>query len=551
MNWFENLMFGNSIAHSAAIMAIVIALGTALGKIKIFGVSLGITWVLFVGILFAHFGMTVAHAPLEFIKEFGLILFVFSIGLQVGPSFFSSFKKEGLLLNMIAVSIVVGGALTAIAIHYTTSTPMSTMVGILSGAITNTPGLGAAQQTYLDIKGVQDESIALGYAVAYPLGVVGIIGSFIALKLIFRVNLKKEQIASTTSTDKNRAHRISVLLTNANLFGKSVGFVSEAFTANYVISRICRKNGDFEGATADAILHEGDTLRIVVDDENEESVVMFFGKKIDMQWYKSESMLEAKRIMITNAQVAGKTLAKLGLAIGYSFNITRINRAGIDLVARPDLELQLGDSVTIVGMPEAISNVEKILGNSLQRLRHPNLIPIFIGIFLGVLVGSIPFSFPFIPQSVKLGLAGGPLIVAILIARYGTSFKINPYTTVSANLMIREIGIALFLAGDGLGPGGNFFKTIVDGSGLTWIAYGAIITILPTTVIAIIARTVFKLDYFTLIGIISGSLTNPPALAYANTLSTADRPSVAYSTVYPLTMFLRVLTAQMLIIIFC
>ncbi len=550
MNWLENLMFGSGIAHSVAILAIVIALGVALGKVKVFGISLGITWVLFVGIIFAHFGMVIESTSLNFIKEFGLILFVYSIGLQVGPSFFSSFKKEGLLLNMIAIALVFGGILTAIVIHYATGTPMATMVGILSGAVTNTPGLGAAQEAFRDIKNGANETIALGYAVSYPLGVLGVIGSFLALKFIFRINFDKELKRIANDTDKHQARRISVELTNANLIGKTVGEISTDFNASYVISRICRNNGDFEGASVDTILRAGDKLRIVVDDENESAVVMFFGKKIDMEWYKSESMLEAKRIIITNPKIAGKTLAKLGIFGGYSFNITRVNRAGIDLVARPNLELQMGDRITIVGMPEAIANIGKILGNSLHSLRHPNLVPIFIGIFLGVVVGSIPFTFPCIPQAVKLGLAGGPLIVAILVARYGTSLKIVPYTTVSANLMIREIGIAIFLAGVGLGAGGKFVETLVNGGGLTWVTYGAIITIVPTMIIATIARIVFKLDYFTLLGLISGSLTNPPALAYSSATSPCDRPSVAYSTVYPLTMFLRVLSAQMLIILF-
>ncbi len=550
MNWLENLIFGNGIAHSVAILAIVIALGVTLGKIKIFGVSLGITWVLFVGIIFAHFGMNVESSSLNFIKEFGLILFVYSIGLQVGPSFFSSFKKEGILLNAIAVALVFGGVLMAMAIHFVTGTPMPTMVGVLSGAVTNTPGLGAAQETFCDIKNVANETIALGYAVAYPLGVLGIITSFLTLKIIFGVKFQKELKKISTSADKHQARRISVELTNTNLIGKSVGEIAKGFNASYVISRIFHKNGEFEGASVDTILQEGDKLRIVVDDENEVTVVMFFGKKIEMQWYKSESMLEAKRIMITNSKVAGKTLAKLGIFGGYSFNITRVNRAGIDLVARPNLELQMGDRITIVGMPEAIANVEKILGNSLQSLRYPNLIPIFIGIFLGVVVGSIPFTFPMIPQAVKLGLAGGPLIVAILVARYGTALKIVPYTTVSANLMIREIGIALFLAGVGLGAGGKFVETLVNGDGLTWVGYGAIITIVPTMIIAIFSRVFFKLDYFTLLGVISGSHTNPPALAYSTAISPCDRPSVAYSTVYPLTMFLRVLSAQLLIVLF-
>lgn len=543
-------MFNNGIAHSVAIFALVIAIGVALGRLKICGISLGITWVLFVGIIFAHFGMTVEGGVLHFMKEFGLILFVYSIGLQVGPGFFSSLKKEGLKLNMIAMALVFTGSLTALAIHFITGTPMSTMVGILYGAVTNTPGLGAAQQTYSDIRGVADESIALGYAVAYPLGVLGIIGSFILIKALFRIDSKTEQSKLSGDEGKYNAHRISVLLTNPNLFGEKIGDISAKFAANYVISRICRKNGEYEGATPDTVLMEGDRLRIVVDDQNEKSVIMFFGQKVEIEWTKSESVLEAKRIMITNPKVVGKELSKLGVYGGYSFNITRVNRAGIDLVARPNFRLQFGDRITIVGMPDAIANIEKILGNSLLRLRYPNLVPLFIGLFLGMVVGSIPFTFPFVPQSVKLGLAGGPLVVAILIARYGSYFKLAPYMTVSSNLMIREIGISLFLAGVGLGAGGNFVDTILKGDGLYWIGYGAIITIAPALLVGICARLFGKLDYYTIIGTLSGALTNPPALAYSNSVSPCDRPSVAYSTVYPLTMFMRVLVAQMLIIFF-
>ncbi len=550
MEWFQNLMFGNNAAHALAVFAIVIALGVALGKVKIFGISLGITWVLFVGIAFAHFGMGVEHNTLHFIKEFGLILFVYSIGLQVGPSFFSSLKKEGLKMNILAMLIVFLGVFTTLIIHFVSGTPISAMVGILSGAVTNTPGLGAAQETFRDIKGISDESISLGYAVAYPLGVIGVILTITFLRIIFRVDLKKEREITVSSDAKLKAHRISVILTNPNLIGKKIGDVNIGLEGRYVISRICRKNGEFVAGTSDVILQEGDILRIVLDDENEQMVINYFGERTKFEWFKSESLMEAKRVIVTNSSVVGKTLSELGLSRGYSFNITRINRAGIDLVARGDLALQMGDRATVVGMPEAVVNVEKILGNSLTKLRQPNLIHIFLGIFLGVIVGSIPFTFPGIPQAVKLGLAGGPLIVAILISRYGSKFKLLPWTTVSSNLMIREIGIALFLAGVGLGAGGEFVNTLLRGDGLKWVLYGAIITVVPTISVGIFARVFMKLDYFTIIGMLSGATTNPPALAYSNSISSCDRPNVAYSTVYPLTMFMRVMTAQLLILLF-
>ncbi len=552
MDWLKNLFFGSDVAHGIAVFSLAIALGVALGKLKIGGISLGITWVLFVGIALGHFGMSVEYGVLQFVKEFGLVLFVYSIGLQVGPSFFSSLKKTGLKMNMMAVGVVLLGVATAISIHFATGTPIPTMVGILSGAVTNTPGLGAAQQAYSDImNGVSDESISLGYAVAYPLGVLGAIGVIILFRFAFRDNIKEELEKQGASDGKTHAHRISIEVKNPVLFGRTIGDILDLHGARFVISRVRREDGKIDIATPETEIKRGDKLLVVVDAENEKFVTTFIGDKTDCEWQKIQSGLEARRIMITNSRVAGKTLGKLGLFGGYSFNITRVNRAGIDLVAYADLELQMGDRVTVVGSSDSIGNVEKILGNSMLKLRMPNLIPIFLGIFLGVAVGSIPFTLPGIPQSVKLGLAGGPLVVAILIARYGTKFKLVPYTTVSANLMLREVGIALFLAGVGIGAGEKFWDTVVQGNGLVWIFYGAIITIVPLLIAGVVAKFFVKMDYFTFIGVISGSITNPPALAYSNSISgTMDKPSVAYSTVYPLSMFLRVMTAQLIIILF-
>jgi len=551
MAFLNNLFYGSSVAHCVAVLALSIAIGVGLGKIKVAGISLGITWVLFVGIAFGHFKMGIPESVLHFVKEFGLILFVYSIGLQVGPGFFSSFKKAGIRLNTLAAGIVLMGIACACAISYAASIPMPTVVGIMSGAVTNTPGLGAASQTFFDITGKGDPSITLGYAVAYPLGVIGVIASMIILKIVFRVSFDKEAAAiSESSGVKSGANRVSILFSNPSLNGKTVDAIVALVGKRFVISRVCRKNGHIEIAAPETALLSGDKILVVCDNKDIEFLSAFFGEKIEMEWQKLESGLEARRILVTNADVNGKTLSKLGLFGGFSFNITRVNRAGIDLVAHAELPLQIGDRLTVVGSSTAIANVEKVIGNSMLKLRHPNLVPIFLGIFLGVLLGSIPFFIPGIPQPVKLGLAGGPLIVSILLSRFGLKFKMVTYTTVSASLMLREVGIALFLACVGLGAGEEFVSTVVYGGGYKWIAYGFIITIVPMIAAGAVGRLFLKLDYFTLIGVMSGSCTNPPALAYASTSTGNDLPAVGYATVYPLSMFLRVLGAQLLIILF-
>lgn len=548
MNWLSTLFFGTGIAHSVLVLAIVIALGVVFGKVKVAGISLGITWILFVGIAFGHFKMGIEPNTLHFIKEFGLILFIYSIGLQVGPGFFSSFKKTGLRLNSIAMGVVFMGVITTCVVSFVFDMPMSTMVGILSGAVTNTPGLGAASQTYFDIFGKDDPTISLGYAVAYPLGVIGVISSMIIIKAVFRISFEREmKEIEARSGSKEGAMRISIVMANPSLFGKKVDDVVRLAAKRFVISRVCDRDGHIEVACAETVLREGDKILVVCDHKDADFLGAFLGERIDMEWQKLDSGLEARRIMITNHDVNGKTLGKLGLFGGFSFNITRVNRAGIDLVAHPDLQLQVGDRVTVVGSSAAIANVEKVLGNSLLKLRQPNLFPIFLGIFLGVFLGSIPFSFPGIPQPVKLGLAGGLLVVSILLSRFGSRFKMVTFTTVSASLMLREVGIALFLAGVGIGAGDQFVSTILNG-GYKWIGYGFIITMVPMLTMGVLGRILLKVDYFTLIGVLSGSTTNPPALAYSNATSGNDMPAVGYATVYPLTMFMRVLTAQLLII---
>lgn len=552
MNWLSNLFFGTGIAHSVATFALVIFVGVALGKIKIGGVSLGVTMALFVGIVASHFNMRIEPGVLHFVKEFGLILFVYAIGLQVGPSFFSSFKKDGLKMNMLSVFLVLAGVLICVLLHFVTKVPMPTMVGILSGAVTNTPGLGAATQAYIDATDIQEPSISLGYAVAYPLGVLGTIGTLIAIKYIFKINVEKEaaSVAKKDDRDSVDAKRVSLVVKNPSIVDKPITVLRRLIGKNFVISRICGEDGNIIVPAPDFKLKLGDKILVITASKDIDAVTAFIGDKIDMSWDRLKAYMAARRIMVTNPSVVGKKLGRLGLYDGLGFNVTRVNRAGIDLVADPHLVLQIGDRVTIVGSESAINNIEKLLGNSMTNLRHPNIIPIFLGIFFGVLVGSIPFALPGLSQSMKLGLAGGPLIVAILISRFGYKFKIASYTTVSANLMLRELGIALFLAGVGLGAGEGFVDTLVKDGGYMWVLYGAIMTIVPVFATCFIARVIFRFDYFTIMGIISGSTTNPPALAYSNAASPNDLPAVGYSTVYPLTMFLRVLTAQLLIIFF-
>ena len=557
MNWINDLLWGEGIGHSILLLSFVIAAGIQLGKIKVFGVSLGITLVLFVGIILGHFGFTINHNVIHFFKEFGLILFVYSVGMQVGPGFFSSFKQGGITLNMLACGIVFLGVLTAVILHYATGIPMPTMVGILSGAVTNTPGLGAAQQAFSDMHGVSDNTIALGYAVAYPLGVIGIILSIILIKYIFRVSFDKEneQLNSEDSPHTNEAKPISLIVKNPAIFNKTVAELSNLLEhRDFVISRVWRdSNKQIEIASANTVLQENDKVFVITTETDAETIKTFIGEEIDMerkQWIRMESQFINRRILITKPELNGKRLGQLKLRKLYGINITRINRAGVDLVAKPGLTLQVGDRVNVVGTETAVSNVEKVLGNSMKRLNEPNLITIFVGIALGIVLGSIPISFPGIPQPVKLGLAGGPLVVAILISRFGYHYKLITYTTQSANLMLREIGITLFLACVGISAGDGFVDTIVNNGGFAWIGYGFIITFVPLMIIGCIGRYFCKVNYFTLMGLIAGSTTDPPALAYSNATAGNDAPSVGYATVYPLTMFLRVLTAQLLILFF-
>lgn len=551
MEWLYNLFFGQSIAQSVLVIALVITIGIMLGKLKFRGISLGITWILFVGIAMSHFGMTINPEIRHFAQEFGLILFVFSIGLQVGPSFFSSFKQGGMQLVGCAAAIVLLGVVTAGVIHLVTGTPIPTMVGILSGAVTNTPGLGAAQAAYADTTGIQDPNIAMGYAVAYPLGVVGIIFSLIGLRYLLRINFEKENEGlAALSQEHKMAEKFSVEFTNQLLDGRSVEYIRDLINRQFVISRVLPKEGELMMADGETKLHVGDRLRLICQAEDTEAVIAFLGHTVEMsdeEWGHNtpNATFISRRILITKPEINGKKFIDLRLRTKYGITLTRVNRAGVDLIPYQGLELQVGDRVMVVGPEKAVDKVATVLGNSLKKLNEPNLVTIFVGIALGVLLGSIPLLN--VPQPVKLGLAGGPLILAILIGRFGTHFHLVTYTTMSANLMLREIGIALFLACVGLGAGEGFVDAVVGG-GYRWIGYGAIITILPLLIVGTFARLALKMNYYTLMGMLSGAMTDPPALAYANGVAGNDMPAVGYSTVYPVVMFLRVLTAQIFIL---
>jgi len=550
MDWLYTLFFGNNLAHTIFVLALVITSGILLGRIKIGGVSFGTTWILFVGIAASHFGMNIDPEILHFIQEFGLILFVFSIGLQVGPGFFASVKHGGVTLVGFATAIVLLGVLTAYGLHLATGTPIPTMVGILSGAVTNTPGLGAAQQAYSNATGFSDPNIAMGYAVAYPLGVVGIILSMVIIRYALRIKFEKEDeaLAAISREHKKYAEKLSIEFTNAAIAGRTISDIRTLINRSFVISRIARSDGSIVVANGDNTLSPGDRLLVICAHEDSDAIIAFLGHTIDMpfeEWGSLDSQLVSRRILITKPQINGKKFADLHLRTKYGINITRVNRAGVDLIPYQGMELQVGDRVMVVGSEKAIAQVADLLGNSMKKLREPNLITIFVGIALGVLLGSVPLLN--IPQPVKLGLAGGPLIVAILIGRFGTHFHLVTYTTMSANLMLREIGIALFLAAVGIGAGDGFVDAIANG-GYRWVGYGVVITMVPILVVALIARLGFKMNYYTLMGLIAGSTTDPPALSYANTTAGNDMPAVSYSTVYPVVMFLRVMTAQVFIL---
>lgn len=557
MAWLTELVAGSGVAHAIFIYSLVIALGVILGKQKIFGVSLGATFVLFMGILAGHLGLTVDPNIIKFIQEFGLILFIFSIGLQVGPSFFSSFKEGGLVLNGLAVLIIVLNIAVAMAIYYGVGTVRITdLVGILSGAVTNTPGLGAAQQTLIETKGAAagalNQAMSMGYAAAYPLGVVGIILSMIVVKVIFKINAETESkhIEDDAAQSQLAPHILTYRVTNKLIFGRDLQRLHAIIDHNFVISRMKRAaDGEVVIPKSDTIINEDDLLLIVMSAQDEEVFDAIIGPRVDMDWDHEQAQLVSRRILVTNSAMSGRKLGSLRLRMGFKLNATRVNRAGIDLLASPNLSLQVGDRLTVVGNIEDINRLAEKLGNSMKRLNQPNMFTMFIGIVMGILVGSVPLMLPGMTVPMKLGLAGGPLIVAILLGRYGYKMKLVTYTSSSANLLLRELGICLFLASVGIAAGGNFASTVFNAQGAMWVLYGFLITFIPLLVVVVLARGKYHMNYCTLMGLVAGSTTDPPALAYANKTAGNDAPAVAYSTVYPLTMFLRVITAQLIIMI--
>ncbi|MBR0065239.1 MAG: putative transporter [Paludibacteraceae bacterium] len=553
MDWFSSLFLGTGIAHSIFVLALAIAVGIFLGaKLKFKGITLGVTWILFCAIACSHFGMTLDPLVESFAKDLGLILFVYSIGLQVGPGFFSSFGKGGLNLNMLAAGIVLLGCVTAYVIHVLSGTDIATMTGVLFGAVTNTPGLGAAQQTYQDLTGVSNPDIASGYAMAYPLGVVGILFSMLLVRWVFRIKMdQEEEKVAAEKGEVLQVEHYDLRLTNPQIEGLRVRDLGLLTHVTIVVSRVLDNEGNEFMPDAETLLHTGDCVRLVTDKKNERTVLLL-GERADVKWEEREKNIHlvSQHIVVTKDKINGKQICDLKVRDAFHITITRVRRAGIELLATPELRLQLGDRLTVVGEKEAVDRIAKAFGNSTKKLDAPNLASLFFGIVLGVALGSIPFALPGLSQPFKLGLAGGTLIVAILMGAFGTKWHLVTYTTTSANLMIREIGIALFLASVGFGAGKSFIPTLLGG-GYVWIGYGVLITLLPLVIIGFIGRQWLKLDYFTLMGLIAGSTTDPPALAYATSQSSVnDRAAVAYSTVYPLTMFLRVLTGQLMILLF-
>ena len=556
MNWLQDLLTNpNSIAHIVALYAFVITLGVLLGKIKFFGISLGVTFVLFAGILAGHFGFTGNPSILSFLQEFGLILFVYCIGLQVGPSFFSSFKKGGITLNLLAVGVVALNIAVALVCYYALQgrieIPM--LVGILCGAVTNTPGLGAANEALQQLH-YNGPEIAMGYACAYPLGVMGIILSTIVIRYLCRVDLAEEMKEIQQQEEANphlKPFSLSLEVHNEALNGKTLSQVQNFLARDFVCSRIIQ-NEHMHTPNSKTELHLGDRMYIICAEDDAEAIVAFIGPRVEQEWGitdQHDKTMVSRRILVTQPSINGKTLGEIHFSSMYGVNVTRVNRSGMDLFASRQLRLQVGDRVIVVGPRDAIERVANLLGNQLKRLDHPNIVTIFAGILCGIIFGSLPIAIPGMPTPVKLGLAGGPLIISILIGRFGYKVKLVTYTTMSANLMLREVGLVLFLASVGIKAGENFVQTVIEGDGLLYVGVGFLITFLPLIIIGAVARWHHKVNYFTLMGLIAGSNTDPPALAYANQTSGNDAPAVGYSTVYPLAMFLRILTAQLLILL--
>lgn len=560
MDWLINLFTTtDSVAHIVLLYAIVIAVGVYLGKIKIGGIPIGVTFVLFAGIAAGHIGFTAPTNILSFLQEFGLILFVFMIGLQVGPGFLESFRKGGITLNLLSTVMVVLNVIVMFACYYIffdTSNPknLPMMVGTLYGAVTNTPGLGAANETFYSIfdKG-EVPQIASGYACAYPLGVLGIIGATIAIKYIFGIKLEKEEEELAKEEEDNddvKPHFMDLEVTNLYLEGKTLAQVHNFLNRDFVCSRILH-DGHVSIPNGSTIFHIGDKLFVICAENDAEAIIAFIGPTINVDWKKQDEPMVSKRILVTRSSINGKTLGQMHFSSAYGVNVTRVTRQGMDLFAVPSLSLQVGDRIMVVGPEDVVNRVAAVMGNSIKRLDAPNIATIFVGVFIGILFGSIPVAIPGIPVPIKLGIAGGPLIIAILIGRYGYKVHLVTYTTTSANMMLREIGLMLFLASVGIKAGDGFLETVIQGDGVKYVYTGFLITIIPILIIGIIARKKYKFNYFTIMGMIAGTYTDPPALAYANSICSKEAPSIGYSTVYPLSMFLRIFTAQIIVLFFC
>ena len=554
--WLINLFSKtDSVAHIALLYAIVIAIGVYLGKIKIFGISLGVTFVLFAGIVAGHLNFTAPTDILTFVQDFGLILFVFMIGLQVGPGFFESFGKAGIRLNGLAATAILLNIIVMFAcyfIFFDTSKPenLPMMVGTLYGAVTNTPGLGAANEALSTVFSSNAPQIASAYACAYPLGVLGIIGATILVKFLCKVRLEKEEerLKAMEETAANKKpYKMHLEVTNKYLEGKTLLQVHDFLNRDFVVSRIVHE-GELSIPNRNTVFHLGDQMLIVCAEADQEAITAFIGPKLDIDFEQQDQPLVSKRVLVTNPKINGKTLGGMHFSSVYGVNVTRVTRHGMDLFASASLPLQVGDRIMVVGPEDAVDNVANKMGNSIKRLDAPNIATIFVGIFLGIIFGSLPFI-PGMPL-MKLGIAGGPLIIAILIGRYGYKIKLVTYTTTSANMMLREIGLVLFLASVGIKAGGGFFNTVAQGDGMLYVLTGFLITIIPILIVGPIARRM-RFNYFTIMGMIAGTYTDPPALAYANSVCSKEAPAVGYSTVYPLAMFLRIFTAQILILFFC
>jgi len=560
MDWLYKLFFGtDSVAHIALLYALVIAVGVYLGKIKFGGVALGVTFVLFAGIVAGHFGFTGPLPVLNFIQDFGLILFVFCIGLQVGPGFFESFRKGGITMNMLATGMVFLNIIVMLACYYcffdtSDKNNLPMMVGTLCGAVTNTPGLGAANEALnAAYPHGGAPQIASGYACAYPLGVLGIIVASIALRFVCKIKLSKEEEDLARAEEENphaKPHFMHLQVSNSYLCSKTLKQVHEFLNRDFVCSRFLH-NGHVSTPNRDTIFNMGDQLFIVCAEDDAEAIAAFIGPVIKVDWEKQDEPMVSKRILVTRSSMNGKTFGQLHFSSVYGVNVTRITRQGMDLFANRNLSMQVGDRIMVVGPEDAVDRVANMMGNSIKRLNAPNIGTIFIGIVLGIIFGSIPVAIPGMPMPLKLGIAGGPLIIAILIGRYGYKVHLVTYTTTSANMMLREIGLVLFLASVGIKAGEGFVQTVVAGDGLKYVWTGFLITVIPILIIGTLARLKYKLNYFTLIGMVAGSYTDPPALAYANSTCSKDAPAVGYSTVYPLAMFLRILAAQVIILLMC